>query len=880
MRPAKETPPRTMDLISNKAFRGIVCCACALISLFAQAQTAEEVVRSWMQGHRAETGLTRQDVAEMKVTSSHVDAKGIGYVYMRQQVNGIPVAGAVANFAVRQGRVVHFGDRLRRDVALQVNDLMPKVDAEGALRAAARELGLPLGRVRVEQRASARELLFAGNGISKAAIPAGLIYSPVGGKELRLAWQLEIRPPGTDHWWCTVVDARTGRVLSKQDRVVHCSFPQRASAKGYRAMRDLALPMAVPAAPMPPPDGSSYRVFAFPVESPTYGPQTMVTEPADLVASPNGWHDTDGQAGAEYTITRGNNVYAGEDINNDDIIGYSPDGGATLTFNAAFTPPQDPADYLDAAITNLFYTCNVLHDVWYRYGFDEASGNFQETNFFGEGFGSDAIYAQAQDGSGTNNANFSTPPDGSPGAMQMYLWRTSENDTFRVNSPGGVAGTYTIEVAGFGPLLPGEPITADLALVDDGADPVTDACEDPVNGAELAGKIAVVDRGTCTFVSKVQRLEAAGALAVVVVNNVGGAPITMGGSDGGDITIPSVMISQADGLVLKEAMAEGPVNGTLQGAGGESMRDSDFDNGIIAHEYGHGVSTRLTGGAGNSDCLWNDEQMGEGWGDWMGMVLSIQAGDQPETPRGVGNFVQDEGPDGIGIRPAPYSTDMGVNPYTYGITNTGQFAETHALGFVWATMLWDLTWDLVEQEGFDPDMYTGSGGNNIAMQLVMDGLKLQPCSPGFVDGRDAILKADSLDYGAEHACIIWNAFARRGLGLSASQGSSSSVNDQVEAFDVPAGCALVGMPENMTGLPGGFVLLPNPAKGSVLLQTGAPLRQVAVVRLMAMDGRQARERRFTAGNEVVLDLRGVAAGVYMVQLEVGGRRLQERLVVE
>jgi extracellular elastinolytic metalloproteinase len=868
-----------MDHHTSKAFRGIVCCGGALITLFAQAQTAEDVVRSWMQGHRAGVGLAGRDIAELEVSSSHTGAKGISYVYMQQRVHGIPVAGAVANFAVRQGRVVQFGDRLRRDVTVQVNGSTPMVDAEGALRAAARELGLPLGRARVEHRASARDVLFAGNGISKAAIPAGLIYSPVGGDELRLAWELEIRPPGTDHWWRTVVDAHTGRVLSKQDRVVHCSFPQQAFAKGYQAMQDLALPRPAAAAPMPP-DGSSYRVFAFPVESPTYGPQTVVTDPADLLASPNGWHDTDGQAGAEYTITRGNNVYAGEDINNDDIIGYSTDGGAALTFDAFFTPPQDPADYLDAAITNLFYTCNVLHDVWYRYGFDEASGNFQETNYSGAGLGSDAIYAQAQDGSGTNNANFATPPDGSPGAMQMYLWRTSENDTFRVNSPGTVAGTYTIEVAGFGPLLPSSPITADLVLVDDGADPVTDACEDPVNGAALSGKIAVVDRGTCTFVSKVQRLEAAGALAVVVVNNVGGAPITMGGSDGGDITIPSVMISQADGLLLKEALEEGPVNGSLQGAGGESMRDSDFDNGIIAHEYGHGVSTRLTGGSGNADCLWNEEQMGEGWGDWMGMVLTMQVGDLQETPRGVGNFVQDEGPDGQGIRPAPYSTDFAVNPYTYGITNTGQFAETHALGFVWATMLWDLTWDLVEAEGFDPDIHAGSGGNNTAMQLVMDGLKLQPCDPGFVDGRNAILKADSLDFGAEHACLIWNAFARRGLGYGASQGSSFSVNDQVEAFDVPAGCELVGVPENLSRLPGGFVLLPNPARSSVLLQTGAPLRQSAVVRVVAMDGRQAREHRFTGGEELRMDLQGVAAGVYMVQMEVGGKRLQERLVVE
>ena len=82
-------------------------------------------------------------------------------------------------------------------------------------------------------------------------------------------------------------------------------------------------------------------------------------------------------------------------------------------------------------------------------------------------------------------------------------------------------------------------------------------------------------------------------------------------------------------------------------------------------------------------------------------------------------------------------------------------------------------------------MYNGTGGNNIAMQLVIDGLKLQPCSPGFVDGRDAILAADLLNYGGAHQCLIWEVFANRGLGFSASQGSSMSRTDQVAAFDVP-----------------------------------------------------------------------------------------------
>jgi hypothetical protein len=71
------------------------------------------------------------------------------------------------------------------------------------------------------------------------------------------------------------------------------------------------------------------------------------------------------------------------------------------------------------------------------------------------------------------------------------------------------------------------------------------------------------------------------------------------------------------------------------------------------------------------------------------------------------------------------------------------------------------------------------------MQLVIDGLKLTPCNPGFVDGRDAILLADQINNGGANQAYIWAAFARRGLGAGASQGSSSSRTDQTQAFDTP-----------------------------------------------------------------------------------------------
>ena len=102
--------------------------------------------------------------------------------------------------------------------------------------------------------------------------------------------------------------------------------------------------------------------------------------------------------------------------------------------------------------------------------------------------------------------------------------------------------------------------------------------------------------------------------------------------------------------------------------------------------------------------------------------------------------------------------------------------------------MWDLYWNLLDAYGFDADLYKGDGGNNLLTQLVVDGLKLQPCNPSFLDARDAIVTADLIDNDGANQCLIWEAFARRGMGESAIASSAGSVA-VTEAFDVPANCA-------------------------------------------------------------------------------------------
>jgi hypothetical protein len=263
------------------------------------------------------------------------------------------------------------------------------------------------------------------------------------------------------------------------------------------------------------------------------------------------------------------------------------------------------------------------------------------------------------------------------------------------------------------------------------------------------------------------------------------------------------------------------------GTGGAPDRDSDLDSTVIVHEYGHGVSNRLTGGPGTTNCLNNAEEMGEGWSDLLALMLTAKAGQQGTTARGVGTYVNFEGSDGAGIRNTPYSTDLEVNPATYQDVIDDPVGEVHFVGYVWASIYWEVYWNLVDQYGFNPNIHGrwDTGGNNLALQLMIDGMKFQPCSPGFVQGRDAILDADVALTGGENQCLIWEGFAKRGVGFSAEQRSSRKTGDGTAAFDLPPECQSAGggllFP---IGLPG---LAATPMEGRPLRVTRRRRRAVA-----------------------------------------------------
>lgn len=759
------------------------------------AQNFLEVATNHILNTSEELGLTAKDVSDLVLMSQHQSRlSGNTHTYFRQAVNGIQIHQGDINISLNNAHepISYFNSAISGAHAL-INISTPVLSPEEAIQTTILAFEFPIPQeLIVVQSPVGKDLSarYEADGYDEP-IPIRLVYFQNELGALRLCWDLSILSPEQSNWWNIRIDAKDGTILDQLDWIAHCQFDtdhghDTGNYKDLHPSPFLASPMAIEAA-------NSYNVYAEPIESPSHGSRSIKTSPWDLTASPYGWHDTDGAAGAEYTITRGNNVHAQEDANGNNGTGTSPNGGATLDFDFTLNSNQAPSGYQDVAIINLFYWNNYIHDVMYHNGFDEAAGNFQSNNYGNGASGNDYVLADAQDGSGLNNANFGTPPDGSSPRMQMFLWSAAFSPDLTINSPAGISGSYDCVEAGFGPAPPSTAIVADLVLVDDGAAAPSEGCNTLINSAALTGKIALIDRGNCAFVTKVQNAQNAGAVACVVCNNVSGSPITMGGTTG-SITIPSVMISQSDCALLKAQLGTG-VNVSFSGIGSAFQIDGDFDNGIIAHEYGHGISNRLTGGRTNTGCLGNAEQMGEGWSDFFALILTMDATDFASQSRGIGTFAVGEGTSGPGIRPAPYTTDIGVNSFTYSdITNTGAISQPHGIGFLWASMLWELTWNLIATDGFDPDLINGTGGNNIALQLVNEGMMMQPCNPGFVDGRDAILNADTALFGGSHGCQIWEAFSKRGLGLSASQGSSFSRSDGSEAYDMPVNACNVAFP--------------------------------------------------------------------------------------
>ncbi len=761
-----------------------------------------EIALAYIQDHKGDLNLTAADLSDYAVTDQYTSKhNGVTHIYLRQRYQGIEVSSANININVaRNGSIINLGNAFVPDLAKAVNRTAPLTTRTEAVQAAASSLGLKMARspLIVEAKGGpAREVVFAPDAISMSPIPVKLVYHVVSPGVARLAWNLQIQEPSGNHYWSIDLDAEDNQVLGQIDFVSHdrwgaadesdaelAGSPYTSVAPAtwadefadFKALGSGASARPASNARIAAPYHGVYRVFAFPIESPLFGDRVLVS-PEDPLASPFGWHDWDGVFGPEFTQTRGNNVraYLDRDANNAYNPGESPDGGASLIFDFPLDLSTGPEIYTASAVTNLFYLNNAIHDVFYLYGFDEAAGNFQVNNYGRGGAGFDYVIAHAQDGAGVNNAQFGTPADGYLPLMQMYLWRDPAM-TLTVTSPGSIAGNYEAAGSGFGLQAFDVTAVATTTVPADGCSAIND----------VTGKIAVIDRGNCSYIDKVRNAQNAGAVGVIVVTYAGQPVSSMSCTANCDgITIGSGIVSYTDGQIFKDP-ANQPVTMRMY-KDPRPDRDGDYDNGVVIHEYGHGLSNRLVGGPNTVSCLNNNEQPGEGWSDFVGLALTAR--NSTTRTRALANYDEYQPMDGPGIRPTPYSQDMGINPSTYG--DIPGLVVPHGVGYVFGSMLWEVYWNLVDKYGFNPDIYGDwtTGGNNLAMQLVLDGMKLAPCSPGFVDSRNAIIAADIVLTGGENYCEIWQGFAKRGLGYSAQQGSAFDSTDGTEAFDLPAACS-------------------------------------------------------------------------------------------
>jgi hypothetical protein len=877
-----------------------------LIPLLSFSQSNKDIIQNYLNSNTAKSGLSASDVSDWIIESEGISSNTTTNCYVLQRHNGVEIYRAISVFSIKNGKVVLSNTQFVTQVAKKITSKKSALSSLQALAKAYEYLKINTTSPFLVLEEKEKNKSVISNGFDKGEpVLANLVYYKSKNESLVLAWNFIICTSKPEHKWSICIDAATGKVLEKKDRIISCSFDQLKSFSSESKIESLdrnLIPYKQIYSQKSTVEngGGTYKVIPFNFESPIHSELKLISNPSNAIASPFGWHDTNGVSGPEFAITRGNNVFAQDDIDGDDsTAGSSPNGGANLVFDFPYLGSNEKSsNSLDAAITNLFYMNNVMHDVWYQYGFDEINGNFQKNNYGKGAAGNDFVFADAQDGSATspqsiNNANFSSDVDGRNGRMQMFLWNNSPIiKPLIVTSPSSIAGSYIARQNSFDPgrvNLPVSPsfLQSDLVLYINAADVANEGCSVPANGVALNGKIVILRRGGCNFTVKVKFAQDAGAIAVIVVNNKEGE-ITMSGADAA-ITIPAISVTQEVGEALITKMQTQSVNIKLQLESNPFLNtDGDFDNGIIAHEYGHGISTRLAGGRNNSSCLDNTDQMGEGWSDWIALMMQLKPGDVGTAKRGIGTYVSSQSTDGLGIRDYPYSTDKAINPLTYDDTNKQQFTDDedteqtseHGVGTVWATVLWDLTWAYITKYGYDDNKYTGTGGNNKLMRIVLDGIKLQPCSPTFVSGRDAIIAADQAITGGKDYCMIWEVFAARGLGKNASAGDGNKGNDQVEDFTMPAAgpnCVLALQDFENDSI---MKMYPNPTNGAINIQISQYVGK-ATIQVSDLTGRiiySLKDIDFE-GNKA-LDLSSLAKGIYIVSIKGDGLNYVEKVIVK
>jgi len=857
------------------------CAGIGVFFLFANlnAQSSEKAIKNFI---KSDLSFRNNESAEFKIINEDNSASLKSNIVNVQQYHGTtPIYKSLAKAVIRDGQVVSFNNNFKKVNSTIAAD---KIDKSEAFSTALRFLEIQDNGFQLMDDKDGDLINLPDNKVASVRfyyeknntlIPAQLFF---------------INQSKDNKFFGTLVSLTTGEILENNKMIDECSFEadhfsgesssdvsnhlvahfnnHTASKNQTKAATD-----------------ASYSVFPFPIEAPTFGAKSTVTNPWDLTASPEGWHSN---GTVNYTNTYGNNVLAYVDNGATNTAGFSPVSTTTgsLTFDFPFAEATNLSAYENraSAVTNLFYANNMIHDIMYKFGFTETTRNFQTNNFGKGGAGNDAVRAEAFDGSGYNNANFASGYEilNSNGSystqaprMQMYLWNSGVSANNRLFYTDPVLATRPLVNTGsanFGRQLMETGITGDVVIPT-----VASGCTAMAAGS-LSGKIAIVNAttaGGCGYNIKAKTMQDAGAIGLIVHRTTSNTITNISVNNVTNVSIPSIMIPKDEGdFILSEIEAGRTVNVNLKNLA-VGYKNSSFDNGVMIHEYGHGISNRLTGQGYN--CLTNLEQMGEGWSDFFALMLTNTPSYTSTTARGIATYSVNSATTAGGIRQYRYTTNMNVNPHTYADTNaTG--GQPHAVGEIWATMLWDLHWAMAAKYGYNYDITADpNSGSAKALQLVMDGLKLQPCNPNFVSGRDAILQADQLAGGMDN-CLIWNVFAKRGLGLTASAGTAASITDQVEKFDVPAACVLAteDIAKNKA-----FGIYPNPAKGEFFIKSAPTVGNATIkVEVLDMNGKLVKTLERKKNSSESISTKGLVKGTYLVVITENGKSNAEKLIVE
>jgi len=331
--------------------------------------------------------LDAADAGNFVVTRVDVEPRlNVSHVTLQRTFNNIPVfQGAITvHMDGRNGVFRALGDEFYR-IAAPTNRMM--LSPTDAATAAGRALGVALSPTLESTEGQATTFSSPGT-LDPIKVEPRIVQ--VASNDNRLAFQIQVSwldDQKQQQYQLALVDAQDGSLLGNFSLVNTFT-------------------------------GRVFNVNAQPTATQSNDTRTVVSFDGDLTASPQGWVGT-----ARNTV--GNNAVAATDLNGDNAVGTNetqPVADANNSFDFPYSATTDASNFKAAAVANAFFLVNDYHDRTYLLGFTESAGNFQTSNFGNGGKQNDPVNVDAQDGSGTNNANFATPTDGKSPRMQMFLF--------------------------------------------------------------------------------------------------------------------------------------------------------------------------------------------------------------------------------------------------------------------------------------------------------------------------------------------------------------------------------------------------------------------------------------------------------------------------